>query len=115
VPGLEEIEKVYHDHHDGSVPNGYRLKSRLRFLLGGPPDVDPTHFHVFSPDAVRRLIDDFARSRSSSSQGVSRRCIRVCSRTTSASGGGSRCAEIHLGVGPDSVEALGPAAAANHA
>jgi len=43
----------------GSVPNGHRLKSRLRFLLGGPPDVDPTHLHVFSPDAVRRLLDDF--------------------------------------------------------
>jgi SAM-dependent methyltransferase len=43
----------------GSVPNGYRLKSRLRFLAGGPPDVDPTHLHIFSPDAVRRLVEDF--------------------------------------------------------
>jgi SAM-dependent methyltransferase len=43
----------------GSVPNGHRLKSRLRFLLGGPPDVDPTHLHIFSPDAVRRLLDGF--------------------------------------------------------
>jgi 2-polyprenyl-6-hydroxyphenyl methylase/3-demethylubiquinone-9 3-methyltransferase len=89
----------------GSVPNGHRLKSRLRFLLGGPSRRTP--FADCSTTSIR--------SSSSSSQAVSRRCIRVCSRTTSASGGGSRCAEIHLGVGPDSVEALGPAAAANHA
>jgi SAM-dependent methyltransferase len=89
----------------GSVPNGHRLKSRLRFLLGGPSRRTP--FADCSTTSIR--------SSSSSSQAVSRRRIRVCSRTTSASGGGSRCAEIHLGVGPDSGEALGPAAAANHA
>lgn len=43
----------------GSVPNGDRLTSRLRLLLGGLPDVDPTHLHIFSPDAVRRLLEDF--------------------------------------------------------
>jgi hypothetical protein len=41
------------------VPNAYRLKSRLQFLVGGPPDPDPTHLHLFSPEGVRRLLDDF--------------------------------------------------------
>lgn len=40
----------------GSVPNAYRLKNRLRFLLGGPPDGDPTHLQLFSPARVRRLL-----------------------------------------------------------
>jgi len=43
----------------GSVPNAYRLKARLRFLLGRAPDVDPTHLHIFSPDDVRGLLGDF--------------------------------------------------------
>jgi SAM-dependent methyltransferase len=43
----------------GSVPNAYRLKARLRFLLGAAPDTDPTHLRLFSPDAVRRLLDGF--------------------------------------------------------
>lgn len=42
----------------GSVPNSYRLKSRLRFLLGRPPEFadDPTHLHMFSPADVRGLL-----------------------------------------------------------
>jgi SAM-dependent methyltransferase len=44
----------------GSVPNAYRLKNRLRFMLGGPPDADPTHLHQFSPAAVRRLLAGLA-------------------------------------------------------
>jgi SAM-dependent methyltransferase len=42
----------------GSVPNSYRLKSRLRFLLGRPPEFadDPTHLHMFSPADVRALL-----------------------------------------------------------
>ena len=43
----------------GSVPNAYRLKGRLAFLLGRPPEPDPTHLHLFSPDALRRLLADF--------------------------------------------------------
>ncbi|HKP19043.1 MAG TPA: methyltransferase domain-containing protein [Gaiellaceae bacterium] len=43
----------------GSVPNAYRLKNRLRFLLGGPPDPDPTHLHMFSPAAVLQLLAGF--------------------------------------------------------
>ena len=49
----------------GSVPNVYRLKSRLRFLRGRPPEFqdDPTHLHMYSPADVRRLLagwDDVA-------------------------------------------------------
>jgi SAM-dependent methyltransferase len=44
----------------GSVPNCFRLKSRLRFLLGRPPESDPTLLHLFDPDAVSRLLDPFA-------------------------------------------------------
>jgi SAM-dependent methyltransferase len=43
----------------GSVPNAFRLKARLMFLAGLPPEPDPTHLHLFSPDAVRRLLADF--------------------------------------------------------
>ena len=40
----------------GSVPNAYRLKNRLRFLAGRPPEQDPTHLHMFAPDDVRALL-----------------------------------------------------------
>jgi SAM-dependent methyltransferase len=43
----------------GSVPNAYRLKARLTFLAGRPPDPDPTHLHLFSPGAVSGLLVDF--------------------------------------------------------
>src|SRR2546423_6475710 len=33
-----------------SVPNAYRLKNRVRFLLGGSPEDDPTHLQMFAPD-----------------------------------------------------------------
>jgi SAM-dependent methyltransferase len=42
-----------------SVPNAYRLKNRLRFLLGREPDQDPTHLQMFSPGDVRSLLRDF--------------------------------------------------------
>jgi SAM-dependent methyltransferase len=45
----------------GSVPNGFRLKSRLRFLLGRDPEEDPTHLHLFSPAALRSLLADFEK------------------------------------------------------
>jgi SAM-dependent methyltransferase len=41
----------------GSVPNAYRLKNRLAFLRGRPPEQDPTHLQLFSPTDVRRLLD----------------------------------------------------------
>ena len=41
----------------GSVPNAYRLKNRIRFLLGRSPEQDPTHLHMFSPRRLRALLD----------------------------------------------------------
>ncbi len=43
----------------GSVPNAFRLQSRLLFLRGRPPEDDPTHLRMFSPDALRELLADF--------------------------------------------------------
>ena len=44
----------------GSVPNAFRLQSRLRFLRGRPPEDDPTHLHLFSPSQMRALLAEFA-------------------------------------------------------
>jgi SAM-dependent methyltransferase len=44
----------------GSVPNAYRLKNRLRFVAGRPPEPDPTHLHMFRPADVRRLLHTFS-------------------------------------------------------
>ena len=46
-----------------SVPNAFRLKNRLRFLLGRDPEDDPTHLQMFSPSDVRRLISSFDEPR----------------------------------------------------
>jgi SAM-dependent methyltransferase len=43
----------------GSVPNAFRLQSRLRFLRGIQPEEDPTHLHMFSASEMRRLLSDF--------------------------------------------------------
>lgn len=43
----------------GSVPNAFRVQSRLRFLLGKQPEEDPTHLHLFSPADVRALLAGF--------------------------------------------------------
>lgn len=43
----------------GSVPNAYRVQDRLRFLGGQPPDLDPTHLHMYSPIAMRELLSAF--------------------------------------------------------
>jgi SAM-dependent methyltransferase len=43
----------------GSVPNGFRLKNRLRFLVGHEPEGNPEHLHLFSPAAVRSLLAGF--------------------------------------------------------
>jgi SAM-dependent methyltransferase len=45
----------------GSVPNAYRLQSRLLFLAGRPPEDDPTHLHMFSPAALEGLLAGFAK------------------------------------------------------
>ena len=51
----------------GSVPNAFRVQSRLRFLRGRPPEDDPTHLRMFSPEALRELLGAFDASRSTSS------------------------------------------------
>jgi SAM-dependent methyltransferase len=43
----------------GSVPNAFRLQSRLLFLRGRPPEDDPTHLHMYSPASIRRLLPAF--------------------------------------------------------
>jgi SAM-dependent methyltransferase len=43
----------------GSVPNAFRVQSRLRFLRGRPPEDDPTHLRMFSPNGIRGLLDGF--------------------------------------------------------
>ncbi len=43
----------------GSVPNAFRLKSRLRYLAGRHPETDATHLHLFTPTALRALLADF--------------------------------------------------------
>jgi SAM-dependent methyltransferase len=40
----------------GSVPNAYRLKNRLRFLIGGPVELDPTHLHHYSAELLERTL-----------------------------------------------------------
>jgi SAM-dependent methyltransferase len=43
----------------GSVPNAFRVQSRLRFLRGRAPEDDPTHLRMFSPAALRELLAEF--------------------------------------------------------
>ena len=45
----------------GSVPNAFRMQTRLRFLRGRPPEDDPTHLRMFSPTAVSELLAGFER------------------------------------------------------
>jgi SAM-dependent methyltransferase len=42
----------------GSVPNCYRLKSRLRFLIGHPPERDPTLLRMFRPTDLTRALEE---------------------------------------------------------
>ncbi len=43
----------------GSVPNAFRLKYRLRYLAGRPPETDATHLQLFTPAALRALLASF--------------------------------------------------------
>lgn len=44
----------------GSVPNAFRLKSRVAYARGRyPVDWDPTHLQLFTPEALRRLLERF--------------------------------------------------------
>ena len=45
----------------GSVPNAFRLKSRIRFAAGRHPETDATHLQLFTPAALRALLADFER------------------------------------------------------
>ena len=40
----------------GSVPNAFRLKSRLRYLAGRHPETDATHLQLFTPAALSALL-----------------------------------------------------------
>jgi SAM-dependent methyltransferase len=44
----------------GSVPNAFRVQSRLRFLRGRPPEDDPTHLRMFSPRQMNGLLGSFS-------------------------------------------------------
>jgi 2-polyprenyl-3-methyl-5-hydroxy-6-metoxy-1,4-benzoquinol methylase len=37
----------------GSVPNAFRLKNRLKFLLGRSPENNPMHLRMYSPASIR--------------------------------------------------------------
>jgi 2-polyprenyl-3-methyl-5-hydroxy-6-metoxy-1,4-benzoquinol methylase len=43
----------------GSVPNSFRVKNRLRFLAGRPPEEDPTALQFFRPQDVLALLEVF--------------------------------------------------------
>ncbi len=43
----------------GSVPNAFRLKSRLRFAVGRHPETDATHLQLFTPAALSALLGAF--------------------------------------------------------
>jgi SAM-dependent methyltransferase len=43
----------------GSVPNAFRLKSRIRFAAGRHPETDATHLQLFTPAALRLLLGGF--------------------------------------------------------
>jgi SAM-dependent methyltransferase len=59
---LDEIHRVLRPGGTlvGSVPNAYRLKSRLLFAAGRAPEDDPTHLHLYSPAMLRELLARFA-------------------------------------------------------
>jgi len=62
---VEEARRVLRPEGQfvASVPNAFRLKNRLRFLLGRKPEDDPTHLHMFSPSDVRGLLGGFDEPR----------------------------------------------------
>ena len=61
---IEEVRRVLRPGGTlvGSVPNGYRLKSRLLFLRGRPPEADPTHLHLYSAAMLAELLAPFGET-----------------------------------------------------
>jgi SAM-dependent methyltransferase len=47
----------------GSVPNAFRLRNRITFLMGKDFEIDPTHLHQFSPAAMKKLLGAFDDAR----------------------------------------------------
>src|SRR5439155_26533523 len=45
--------------YDGSDPTAVRMKSHLHYLAGRHPETDATHLQLFTPAALRRLLDVF--------------------------------------------------------
>lgn len=43
----------------GTVPNAFRLRNRIQFLLGRDYELDPTHLRQFSPHSIRKLLSAF--------------------------------------------------------
>ena len=41
----------------GSVPNGFHLRKRLRFLMGKAPEPESVHFHTFSATSLRPCLE----------------------------------------------------------
>ena len=60
-----EIRRLLHPGGTfvASVPNAYRLKGRLLFLVGRPPENDPTHLQMFSGADVNALLAGFEEPR----------------------------------------------------
>jgi SAM-dependent methyltransferase len=61
---LSEIRRILKEEGVllGSVPNGRKLRNRLRFLFGGPVDLDRTHLHHFSIDTLTRTLQTHFKS-----------------------------------------------------
>lgn len=55
---VREIARVLHAGGTfvGSIPNSFRLKNRLKFLMGRDFEVDPTHLRHFSPQSLRECL-----------------------------------------------------------
>ena len=43
----------------GSVPNAFRLRNRLKFLIGQEFETDPTHVRMFSWDKLQTSLGEF--------------------------------------------------------
>ncbi len=56
---LAEIARVLRSggRFIGSVPNAFRLRNRLRFLVGKPIEQDPSHLRSYSVELLRRALE----------------------------------------------------------